>query len=319
MNQFRQPSETGRKITLILLWILFSFALPFCDPPDSTELVVKNNLSEGSIAAINLLVPGRRQLTSVFLSPPIAPGCADTVAVPYMYFNRIIFTADNGNYYRLNGYAPVGDPAEITVSLAVKEFGGSFDRIFGSYPMIIRNSTPIAFNSVLFSGDSLPQGNLLGGQILMPDEVLRVWLDSGTTAEIFATDVSGAVSSVLTGIALPVDTVLSFTPEQFYHNGTVFGSENGGSGSWVVNCIPDQQIVLVEAFDNQGYFLKEIDCSSSPLQTWDRVFLPHWSPISYIMCTDQNERTYSLMDPDSVSGNYLFDLLSLDFGFGFPE
>jgi hypothetical protein len=304
---------------LILLIFTLSFSLPFFNPPDSTELVIKNSLDEGSIVEVNLLIPRRMQLTPVFLSSPIAPGSEETVAIPYLFFNRIIFTVDNGIYYRSNGYAPVGDPAEITVSLAVKEFGGSFDRIFGNFPLVIRNSTPIAFNSVFFSGDSLPQGNLLTGQILMPDEFLRVWLDSGTTAEIFATDITGAVSSALYGIALPKDTTYNFTSELFYQNGNIVSSENEGSGSWVVNCLPDQRIITVEAFDSQGFFVDGIDCTSSPLQTWDRVFLPHWSPVAYIMCTDQNERTYSLMDPDSISGDYLFDMLSLDFGFGFPE
>ncbi|MCK5787257.1 MAG: hypothetical protein KAH54_11965, partial [Candidatus Sabulitectum sp.] len=277
-----------------------------------------NNLSSTSIVNMYYLVNGQSTIHKIPTPFLLQPDSTISITLPSLLLNPIVFEDEESNVFFLGNYPASLNGDTIKVSLANKEFGQFFNRIYGSYLIVLKNSSMVPLYSVSVSGDPFPDTNLLRGQILLPDEYLCIWADSGTMVEAYATDVNGNLSSALMCTASAEDTLYQFTPPYFYHNGNVLDPEVGGSGSWIVNCLPYSHIILIEAFDETG-FTGGIDCYASPLQTWDRVYLTHSSPLSYIVCTDMNGRTYSLIEPDIQTDEYLVDMLSLDFGFGFPE
>lgn len=299
--------------------ILLSFFPFFESPTDSVDIYVTNSLKSTTISSMYYLINGDFVLNEVPMQIPLSPDSTMMIKFPSLYFDRIIFEGDDKSIFYIGHYPASSNGDTLEVSLANKEFGLMFDRVYGSYPVAFGNSSMVPLVSISVPNDSSFEENLLRGRMLLPDEVLCLWVDSGTIIEAFALDVGGNLSSALIGVASPIDTVYLFTPSHFYHNGNVFGFQDGIPGSMIVNCLPNQEIVLVEAFDLDGYFVSGIDCSPAPLSTWDQVFCPHSTPLSYILCTDSEGRTYSLIEPDQDTGEYLIDLLSLDFGFGFPE
>ncbi|MCD6589296.1 MAG: hypothetical protein J7K88_12180 [Candidatus Fermentibacteraceae bacterium] len=229
-----------------------------------------------------------------------------------------IFETNDESVYSLSSYPASTNSETISISLANKQFGGLFDRIYGNFPIGIKNSTDVNIFDIRILGDSLPETNILRNNVLLPGELLRLWIDSGKALQISALDSENNTSSVITTVASALDTLYELTPDLFYSNGNEIGYD-GSEGSWVVNCITLNDIVKVEAFSPDGYFLDGIDCSSSPLTTWDRIYIKHTEPVGYVVCTDENGRTYSSDTPDSTSGSFLFGDLNLDFGFEFPE
>jgi len=231
----------------------------------------------------------------------------------------MIFETEDGTVYTRSGYPASTNPEPISISLADKEFGGLFERIYGAYPIAIQNSTDVNIVSVFLQGDSVPDENLLRNNTLLPDEIIRVWLDSGTTTEVYATDLEGNISALITVSATNSDSLYEFSPDLFYGNGNEVGYDSSSSGTWVINCITLDEIEKVEAFSSNGSFLDGIDCSSSPLSTWDRVYLITSEPIDYVVCTDGNNRTYSENIPDSLTNSFIFGNLNLNFSFAFPR
>jgi len=304
-------------VFLLFLHLLCNFN--FLDHPDSVDVTINNQLGTRNITSASYILPNSDHLSTVHLPHPLLPENTMTVRVPYGYINRLIFETEDGTVYTTNGYPASTNPETISISLADKEFGGLFERIYGIYPVAVRNSTDVNVVSVFLQGDSVPCTNLLRHNVLLPDEILRVWLDSGITAQLSAIDLEGNTSTPITITAPAPDTLYRITSELFFSNGNEIGYNGSSPGSWVVNCITLDDIVQVEAFSSEGLLLDGLDCSSSPLSTWDRVFVMHRIPVGYIVCTDSEDRTYSANNADSITGAFIFGDLNLDFGFGFPE
>ncbi len=172
--------------------------------------------------------------------------------------------------------------------------------------------------SVHVKGESLPQGDILGPNPIMPGEFLRLWVESTEPCSLVFIDLDGFPSDTLIATANP-DTVYQLTNEMFYHNGTHHSTADPGHTFTVANCMSSERLVSVEALDEEGYSILFFDLAQTPLETWDRLTTQTDYPPALMICTDSMGREYSLDRPDSLSGIYDFDLLSLDFDFSFPE
>lgn len=302
---------------MFLLDVLLLFPLTIPDPGISTTVCISNLLSE-DIVSMHYILPASTTLNSVSLSSSTGPDSVFNTELPYVYINRIYWETASGSVYFLSGYAPRISADTIEVSLAKKEFGGIFNRIYGSTPLSIANSTDVPVISIELNGNYCPTGNLMRSNILLPSEFLCVWTDSGETVEITAVDSKGNISIPFTASTATPDSIYRITPEMFFNNGKEIGYSDSQAGSWVVNSITLSKIVLIEAFSSDGYLLDGLDCSSSPLNTWDRVYIHHNAPIDFIVLTDENGRTFSANTADSLTGAFTPGDLNLDFGFDFP-
>ena len=302
---------------LMLIQVLCSFQ--FLSPPDSVDILVESQLQNRSIVDIYYIIPRSHFLHSVDMSIDLLPGNSTTIRVPHGYINKFIFDADDGAVYSVTGYPASIDADTIRVSLAHKEFGGFFERVYGIYPLAIENSTDVTILSVLLHGDSVPAANVLRNNVLLPGEVLRLWLDSAQTVQISTLDYDNNLSSLVTAATSSPNNLYRITPDLFFSNGEEFGYDQSQAGSWLVNCITMARIVKIEAFSPDGHFLDGLDCSSSPLTTWDRVFLRHNTPVGFVVCTDENDRTYSADAVDSLTDSFIIGDFNLDFGFAFPQ
>ncbi len=300
---------------LINALLLFSFTMP--DSTVSTTVYIRNLLSE-DIAGMHYILPGSTVLHTASLSSSDGSNSLYSTELPYIYINRIYWETDSGDLYSLGGYSPKLSADTIEVSLAGKEFGGIFNRIYGSTPLNIANSTDVPVISIELAGNYSPTGNLMRNNILLPSEILSVWTDSGETVEITAMDSKGNISIPFTASTATPDSIYWITPVLFFRNGDEIGYSNSQAGSWAVNSILLSKIILVEAFSSDGYLLDGLDCSSSPLNTWDRVYIRHNIPIDFVVLTDEDGRTFSSNDVDSLTGFFILGDLNLDFGFNFP-
>ena len=181
---------------------------------------------------------------------------------------------------------------------------------------MLKNGTSIPFIQVLDSNDR--QIDLLNGKMLLPGELLRVWSDSGNIIGFTAVTASHDTSAILQVSALPLDTVHVLTPEDFLHNGCIIAS-GAAPGIWILNQLPDCCITKVEVFSEDGYCIAEPRIQDSSFGVWDKLFISCSEPVSFVLCTDSFNRTYSIAEVDTLLNMYICDQLSLDFNFGFPE
>jgi len=304
-------------MTGVALLTILGFSL-LSSHPESTTVVVANLLEEVAITSVHLLLPNAEEMISIPFNDPLQPGETAQLSFPWGYINRVVFNTDFGDVYFQSGFAALSNPDTLTVTLARKEFGGVFDRIYGTMPIALRNSTSVNIASVRVVGDSTLQGNILGSNPLMPGEFLRLWVESTESYKIVFQDEDANYSEELTAFANP-DTVYSVNNQLFYRNGTEHLTQGTGYSFTVSNCISSQEILGVETFDELGYSLVYIDLADNPLETWDRIVLHTDFPPSFVSCIDCYGRTYSLDEPNSFTGSYDFDQLSLDFNFSFPE
>ncbi len=286
--------------------------------PDSVDVPIENLLDGNSITGVYYLIPGSNILHTAYLEYPLLPGETVSVSVPFVYMRKLIFEAENGSIYRLTGYPASTNADTISITLARKEFGGVFERIYGDHPVAIGNSTDVQITAVFLSDNSLSGINLLRRNVLLPDEVLRIWLDSGTSVQVTAFDADGNISTPLASSTSYPDSIYQITPPMFFSSGDEIGYSDSHAGSRVVNSITLGKIVLIEAFSSDGFLLDGLDCSSSPLNTWDRVYIRHNIPIDFVVLTDENGRTFSADAVDSLTGAFILSDFNLDFGFDFP-
>jgi len=286
--------------------------------PEETQVVVLNQLNDQSITSIHLLLPGVNELLPIEMPLSIPPDESIKVTVPWGFINRLIFRTDSGTVYYQGFFAASSKPDTIRICLARKEFGGVFDRIYGTFPIAVRNRTGVNIASVLVQGDSLPPGDILGRNPIMPGESLRLWVTSTEPCSLVFIDLDGFLSDTMIVAANP-DTIYELTNEMFYHNGTHHSTSDPGYSLTIANCISSEALVSVEVLDELGNSALFFDLTQTPLGTWDRLTTQIADPPSLVICTDSEGREYSLDRPDSISGIYDFDLLSLNFDFSFPE
>jgi hypothetical protein len=275
-------------------------------------------LAEESVESVHILLPNALELIKIPIDIPILPGTIRQLQFPWGFINQVIFYTNEGNTYYQSEFAASSNPDTLTVTLAKKEFGGVFDRVYGTLPIVLWNNTSVILTFVQVLEDSTLQGNILGSNPLMPGEFLRLWVDSTEPYQILFQDEDGNQSEELTAASNP-DTIYSANNQLFYHNGTERSTPGTGFSFTVANCISSQVISGVEAFDEMGYSIVYIDLADNPLETWDRIVIHTDVPPSFVSCIDCYGRTYSLDEPNSFTGSYDFDLLSLDFNFSFPE
>lgn len=304
-------------MTEILMASLFGFPLLTAHPVTS-HVPVSNTLTEQSVSGIYLVLPEEEELIQLELTSPIQPGNTVLVDFPWGYANRVILTTDSNDSYFVSGFPASSAPDTIKVALALKEFGGIFDRIQGNRPIVMKNASHVAIASLSAEGPALAGGDLLNGSVLMPGDILRLWVDSQGQYTVRLFDTDGNPSEEMQLVPDP-DTVYSFTNSWFFNNGTVRSTPEGRFELTAVNCISSEEITALEVFDEAGFSIGYFDFSNSPLETWDMALVHTDFPPSFITCTDGYGRTYTLEEPDSVSGYFEFDLLALDFDFSFPE
>ena len=300
-------------MNLLLTALLLSFLN--LDYPDSVNIPV-TNLLDSNITNIYYIIPASDTLHTAPLTTPITPDQTTTIRTPYGYINKLIFQSENNNTYYTMGFPATSTPDTISISLAQKEFGEIFERIYGIYPITIQNSTDVPLVNI---ESNLNTHNILNGNVLLPTEILRIWVTKDFRLQLSATDIQNNSTELLTFTPEEPDSIQKIQPQTFYQNGTEYGFVQNSPGSWVINQITLDNITLIEAFSPTGEFLDGIDFSDEPLKLWDRVFLQHYNPIGFIILTDINNRTYSSNLPDLVTNNYLVGDLNLDFGFAFPE
>ena len=286
--------------------------------PEETQVVVLNQLNDQSITSIHLLLPGANELLPIEMPLPIPPDESIEVTFPWGFIKRVIFRTDSGTVYYQGFFAASSNPDTIRICLARKEFGGVFDRIYGTLPIAVRNRTGVNIASVLVQGDSLPQGDILGRNPIMPGESLRLWVTGTEPCSLVFIDLDGFLSDTMIVAADP-DTIYELTNEMFYHNVTHHSTSDPGYSLTIANCISSETLVSVEVLDEGGYSILFFDLTQTPLETWDRLTTQTDYQPALVICTDSMGREYSLDQPDSLSGIYAFDLLSLDFDFSFPE
>lgn len=286
--------------------------------PESTSVTVINLIEEQTITSVHLLLPNSDEIAAVQLDSPISSGETTELSFPWGYINRIVFSTERGDVYYQTGFVASSCPDTLKVSLAAKEFGGVFDRIYGTHPIIVRNRTGVNIASVLARGESLPQGDILGRNPIMPGESLRLWVESTEPCSLVFIDLDGFPSDTLIATANP-DTIYQLTNEMFYHNGTHHSTADPGHTFTVANCMSSETLVSVEALDEGGYSILFFDLTQTPLETWDRLTTQTDYPPALVISTDSMGREYSLTGPNPETRTYEFDLLSLDFDFSFPE
>ena len=141
-------------MTPIVSLILSGFPL-FFSPPESTAVVVSNLLDHESIQSLYLVLPNAGELVSIEFSNSIQPGESSSIRFPWGYINRVILNTYMGNVYFQSDFYASSNPDTLNISRASKEFGGIFDRIQGTLPVYLLNSTSINIASVqLVSSDS---------------------------------------------------------------------------------------------------------------------------------------------------------------------
>ena len=183
--------------------------------PESTTVMVNNLLEEGAITSVHLLLPNAEELINIPLDNPLQPEETTQLSFPWGFINRVFFNTDCGDVYFQSGFAASANPDTLTLNIARKEFGGIFDRIYGTLPIALRNNTSVNIASVKVVGDSAIQGNILGDNSLMTGEYLRLWVDSTEPYQIIFQDEGGNYSEEFTAAANP-DTVYSAVLSQWY-------------------------------------------------------------------------------------------------------
>jgi len=296
--------------------ILIGFS--FFSPPECTNVIVSNLLESQNLESIHLLLPDAVELIPVDLDAPIPPGDYREIQFPWGFINRVIFNTDAGNVYFQGGFSASSNPDTIRISRARKEFGGIFDRIHGTMPIGVRNISSINIASVHVTGEGIPEGDILGSNPLMPGELLRLWVQSREPYTLVFFDTYGFASDTLLESASS-DTTYRVTNDMFFHNGILHSTSYPGYSITIANCISSEEIISIEAYDEQGSVIMFFDLTETPLRTWDRLATQVDYPPGFIICTDSEGREYSLNEADPETGIYEFDLLSLDFDFSFPE
>lgn len=296
----------------MILLIVLTAMNPFDLFPDSTDVTIRNGITDASITSVYYLAAGSSTLTDAGLQSPIPPGETAVLSFPCRYINRVILTTDTKGNYRRVAYSPAPYSDTLSISRADREFGGFFDVILGTRAFGIRSGVPVPITSIFITNDSTRTESIIGPNPLMTDEMLFLWLDDDSVT-IAAVDIEGNVSEDINLTEFERDSIQTIDVD-------VFLGETGPSQGniWIINALNGESIAGLEIYPVFGepVFL---DLSSTPLELWQGVTVPFTGEIDFIVGIDSQERTYSVNSPDSSTGAFIIDWWHLDFDFDFPE
>lgn len=306
-------SETGGRYMCCIFALVFSAVLnPFRLFPDSTEMIVVNNIPSLNIVSVHYLPVGSDTICRAFLPGPISPGCSTSVIVPFRYMNRIVFGTDAGiNHRKALGYTPDYPVDVITVSRADREFGSFFDVIIGSRPHVITNGTPVPISVLCLIEDNGGLTGLLGRNLLMTEESMVLWMDADSIS-LIAQDVEGFLTDTVKVFRTGDTSVTIIGIEHFLGRNLPDTHVNVG----VVNCVNGESMKEILIFPQVGP-PQVFDLSSTPLGLWQIVTIPYAGIVDFVVGTDLSGRTYSVESPDEHTGLYVIDWWHLDFDFSF--
>jgi len=281
--------------------------------PDSTDIVIHNQIDDAAITSVHYLVAGSAMLINGGLRNPVPPGSNAVLRVPCRYITRLIIGTDlRGNYRRVEvAPSPTGDT--LSISRADKEFGGFFDVVLGSRSFAIRSTLPVPISSIFIQNDSLITESIIGPNPLMTDEMLFLWLDRDSII-ITAMDVEGNLSENISMIRSERDSLFTIGINAFLGD---TGQKAPGT-IWIVNALNGEVIREIEVYPRieEPFFL---DLSATPLHLWQSVTIPFTGEVDYIVGIDSRNRTFSMESPDPATGAFIIDWWHLDFDFNFPE
>lgn len=295
----------------MILLIVLAAMNPFDLFPDSTDVTIRNGITDASITSVYYLAAGSSTLTDAGLQSPIPPGETAVLSFPCRYINRVILTTDTKGNYRRVAYSPAPYSDTLSISRADKEFGEIFDVILGTRPFIIKSEVPVPLTSIFIRNDSTHTGSIIGSNPLMTDELLFLWLDRDSVT-IAVMDSEGNTSEDIP--LLESDSVHTIDINVFLDD-----PEPDPNRLLIINALNGESIVEIEVYPDSGDpFL--MDLSATPLWLWQSVSVPVASGrVEYIVAIDSNRRTYSINAPDTCIGAFVVDWWHLDFGFDFPE
>ena len=305
--------KEGTLLTSLAILILGNTVNPFLLFPDSTDIIIRNCITDASLTSVHYFVAGKAVLYDAGLTGPVPPGSSFRFRVPCRYINRVIIGTDLRGNYRRVGVAPSPSGDTLSISRADKEFGGFFDVILGSRPFVIKSVLPVPITALYILDDSLHTGSLIGSNPLMTDETLFLWMDRDSIT-IAAMDVEGNLSESIPLARSERDSLFTIGIASFLGD---TGQQTPGS-IWIINALNGEVIKEIEIYPLTGepFF---IDLSASPLQLWQGVSVPFSGDLEYIVGIDGCNRTFSVDSTDPSTGAFIIDWWHLDFDFDFPE
>lgn len=284
----------------------------------SSFVNVVNGLYDQTIEAVYAIPAGGRTVEELILAEPIEPGDTVVIRMDWGFYQRLVFVSSEDVHYYKYFYPASISPDTILIDLSLKEYGRYFDRVFGDSPIVLVNGTGVNISSVFLIFQGCSRNELLHGNMLMPRESMRIWLDDRASYSLTFIDVEDNLSDTI-GVDPQRDSLVLLVPEQIYDRGRTAAIEGEGNQLSITSCLPSVEIVLAQGFSPDGALLFSVDLSQNPMQLWDRLTVPSPETPDAVSLTDQQGRQYTVSEPDSISGEYLFDLLTLDFDFSFPE
>lgn len=298
--------------TSLAILILGNTVNPFLLFPDSTDVIIRNEITDASITSVFYFAAGSSTLTDAGLQIPIPPGDSEILTFPCRYINRVIFKTDSKGNYRRVAYSPAPYSDTLSISRADKEFGDFFDVILGTRPFVVRSTVPVPLASIFIRNDNSNTESIIGLNPLMTDEMVFLWVDDDTMT-IAAVDIEGNISEDITLARDDRDSINIIGVNAFLGE-----TEPVHGNIWIINALNGESIAGLEIYPVFGepVFL---DLSSTPLQLWQGVTVPFTGEIDFIVGIDSHNRTYSITSPDSSTGAFIIDWWHLDFDFDFPE
>mgnify|MGYP000903578534 FL=1 len=298
----------------MILLIVFAAMNPLRLFPDSTEVTIRNGITDASITSVFYLAAGSATLADAGLGNPVPPGEEAVLTFPCRYINRVIVETDARGNYRRVGFAPSPAGDTLSISRADREFGGVFDVVLGSRPFPVRSALPVPITGVHILDDGLPTGSVIGTNPLMTDETLFLWMDCDSIA-ITAVDVEGNHSRPVP-LANPGggDTLFTIGVADFLDD----PGERAAGALRVISALNGETVTAIEVHPVTGGPLF-VDLSAAPLRLWRGVSIPFPGEVGYVVGIDGSGRTFSVDESDPATGAFIIDWWHLDFDFDFPE
>ncbi|HOO45392.1 MAG TPA: hypothetical protein PLM29_04120 [Deltaproteobacteria bacterium] len=311
-DRLRIGLASHRKDAAMLTLALYLLLHPVMLLGNTVELTIVNVTPADTIASVHSILPGEQSLVHYLLDTPIPPGSTGKVDIPSATYDRLIFCTESGTNYR-EVLLPVGRHMDtVTVSRADREYGEFFDVVLGSRPFVLMNSSPVPLSGVYLLKPDITPRNMLGKNPLLTDEFIVIWLDADS-AMARAEDIEGHFSrevSLISSSGSPATYTLG--PMDFLPEGTL-----DQQGVTVLNCINGAAIIEVEIYPFIGEpFI--VDAKADPLELWEWMHLSIEDGAEFVVCYDEQGRSFTVPWPEDSSGVFIASWWNLDFDFNFP-